>query len=57
MQQIEVKPVRQYRFHLKNGRTENAEGINPGDALLWSGYTREEVAWFEDVTAQTEAAA
>lgn len=53
----EVKPIRHYRFHLKNDRVEDAAGINPGDALLWSGYTPREVTWFEEVAASAATAA
>jgi hypothetical protein len=44
-----VKPTIAYWFHLKAGRSIPAQGINPGDALLWSGYQPKEVAWFEPV--------
>jgi hypothetical protein len=47
-----VKPTTEYRFHLKSGgKSITAQGINPGEALLWTGYRPTEVAWLETLGA------
>lgn len=55
-----VKPTTAYRFHLKAARSIEGQGLNPGDALLWTGYLPKEVAWFEvlgpDITPADYAA-